>query len=100
MIKGLPASSVVYHSPFGARTSHDSPDAYYMGINHTDMHCYGCIGGYKQDPFSPNLILSNDVYYEGKMDYASGLYINGNCYSMPGREGRLSPFSCYVFAGN
>ena len=100
MLKGLPASSVVYHSPFGARTSHDSNDAYYMGINHTDMHCYGCIGGYKQDPFNPNLILSNDVYYEGKMDYTSGLYINGNYYSMPGREGRLSSFSCYIFAGN
>jgi hypothetical protein len=56
-----------YHTLFGARTEHDSADAFYLGV-HNDKHTYGCIGANKKDPIGYNIKYNNVMSIDAKFN--------------------------------
>lgn len=86
-----------YAAVFGARTEHNSTDAFYVGI-HKDGHTYGCIGGNKKDPLGATITMGTK--YDCELNATKGFILNGTTYSMPYTTATTSSYDAYLFAGN
>ena len=103
MVDSLPNT---YHTPIGSRTSHNSSDAFYLGI-HSDGHTYGCIGGNKLDPLGWTVTLGTK--YTCELKYDTGLKVTPDggsttTYSMPyttsATTRKLCAFALYENTGS
>ena len=90
----------MYNALFGARTEHDSNDAYYVGItNNTNHTTYTCIGGTKVDPIS-GFNINFNTKYKIDIDPTRGITVNNTLYSIIYKSSITSSYNAYIFGFN
>ena len=85
-----------FNTLFGARTTYNNSDAYYLGVKN-DYSTFGCIGGNHQNSIGWNVSVGTkyNIIYN-----ATGLIVDGTTYSMPSQSNTTCSYNDCIFALN
>lgn len=86
-----------YHSLYGARSSSNGAEAYYIGV-FKNGNAYGCCGGNKKDALGWTVVPG--VRYSVNVNPATGVTVNGTTYAMEYNTAATYSDSDYIFALN